>query len=118
MASSELLTTKTTAKTKKTREFLVLRDALNMVLFLVFLGFYHGFGWFFTVFVVFLNFLQWLRAPDHQNQCKNPEKPRILDFDGYFENVVSLSFLVFTLVLVVVHGFFVFFSVVTMVSSS
>ena len=52
----ELLTTKSTVKTKKNHQFWILRDTLKMVVFLVVLVFYSGFGglsWFLMVFLGF-----------------------------------------------------------------
>ena len=47
------------------------------------------------VFGCFSWCLQWFRALDHQNHCKNQEKPRILDFERWFENCVFSAFSVF-----------------------
>ena len=52
----ELLTAKSTVKTKKNHQFWILRDPLKMVVFLVLLDFYSGFGglsWFLVVFLGF-----------------------------------------------------------------
>ena len=64
----ELLTTKTSVKTKQKHEFLTLRDSF---FFEVFCWFLQWLLCFFMVFGGFSRALQWFRALDHQNRCKH-----------------------------------------------
>ena len=69
----------TTAKTKKHHEFLLLRDRLKLVVFLVFLGFCGGFGglsWFLVVFLSFCGGFGSQELETTTKTKKNHQKPR------------------------------------------
>ena len=74
---------------------------LGFLVFRVVLVVCRGFSCFFLV-------LHGFRALDHQNHCKNQEKPQILDLRDSLKMVFFLVFLVFTVVLVVCRGFWWF----------
>ena len=109
----EPLTTKTIVKTKKTHENSILRDSLEIVVFLVFLVFTVvlvfccGYWWFFVVFtlvllvcrawflVVFLGFYSGFELLTTKTIVKNQENPENSILRDSLKMVVFLVFLGF-----------------------